>query len=328
MKLLDQSFPNSSYEGQMNYVLNRGLIAKAFKKTNVGDRKSISDLLREFFDNKKISNKEIRGDSGILIKSPEITSSIVLEGFDSFERAIYFYYSQFTLAKKGFYTWAQVSNYYSSFFSAHALLKLQGRCITNIWRLVKPDGNISGTFCHIFPYDLTKNEFVVCSNMITRKSNHVATWKLYYWLYDRFQDPKPYFERIYKLRYTENNGFDEINFRNERNYRPLDTFEELLDPTRLDSIIKNYINNYEISDDVLAQLEMLTTDPKFKYFARSALRLLFTSYLIKAIVDENKDINEFWDDRRTKIRTFLEFVLPSISADGNLIEKIPTMMDL
>ena len=94
--------------------------------------------------------------TGHVFEGQDITSSLLNESLEYFQKALYNFNAQYLLAQNGYRTWAEVTNYYSSYFSIFALLSLQGRIISRI----KLDG-INPIPCLLHPSDFRNNQYVL-----------------------------------------------------------------------------------------------------------------------------------------------------------------------
>jgi len=90
--------------------------------------------LKSLLEKAGISKNSITSTNGVLVEGNDVTSLILGEALEYFCRAFYNFYAQDKLIQHGYSTWSGVTNYYASFFGLHSLLRLQGRCITSIWR--------------------------------------------------------------------------------------------------------------------------------------------------------------------------------------------------
>jgi len=306
MRLIQRSFPRNQYDGPRGRVYREEEQIQAFRGARINQAASVYSLdpvarvLRQLFENEAppITHKDIKPDSAILVEGAQITEACLGEAVDFLLKAFYNYYAQYSLAKAGYDTWSKITNYYSSFFSVHALLRLQGRCITRIW---------GGAKYLVFTSDLLQNQYVIIPNT---QSDHVAAWRLFYHLYDRYSCSMTKFELVHKRWFNDNLQPDiETEFRNAVNYRPYFGFREIWDPNLIPGLIDDYMNTSVSSADIIETLASLATDPDYRYFARSALRLLLVYELLDSIAQANPNIQGFWTERKVALQRFASTVL-------------------
>lgn len=306
MRLINRAFPRDQYNGPKARVYREDEQIQAFRSAHINQAASVhsldpvAKLLRQLFGNQAppITRDDIKSDSAILVEGAQITEACLGEAIDFLSKAFYNYYAQYSLAEAGYDTWSKVTNYYSSFFSVHALLRLQGRCITRI---------LGGTKYLVFTYDLLQNQYVVIP---IRGKDHVAAWRLFYDLYDRYNHSMTKFELVHKRWFNDNSKPDtETEFRNELNYRPYFGFHEIWDPNLIPEFIDDYMKTSVSSTDIIETLASLATDPDYRYFARSALRLLLVYELLDSIAQANPDIQGFWTERKVALQRFASTVL-------------------
>jgi len=257
--------------------------------------------------------------NGILIKGQEITSLVLSEAIEYFTRAFCNFYAQDELIQHGYSTWSEITNYYSSFFSIHSLLRLQGRCITRLWRP-------GGKQFYIFPYSFKDHEYVISTKGVKGKSAHEAAWSLYYDVYDSFSYAENVnFETIFKKKYV-GTPEEEIDFRNKVNYEPYQGYEEIWDPKRIPDLIACY-EQKRFTNNEVELLSRLATDPEYQYYARSALRILFSHSIFSRIAQRNRDLNLLLHDRRSALTGFLTTVKPRVG-DDTLCRRIQILLGL
>lgn len=226
--------------------------------------------------------------SGHNLEGNDITFSLLNQSLEYFQKALYNFVSHYALAQKGYYTWASVTNYYSSYFSIFSLLSLQGRAITRI----KLNGT-SEILCLLHPSDLRNHKYILTTQE-NRNATHKLPWIRYYDIYDAYPCLKPAFDVVQYRRFTSD-PIDESEERNKINYKIFEGFQEVLSFQDLVTFKSQY--NSSIStpvlgdtlDNYLTSLNALATDPALKYFARSALRLILTRTLFEEIGNVNAD---------------------------------------
>ncbi|CAH0137616.1 MULTISPECIES: hypothetical protein [unclassified Pedobacter] len=223
---------------------------------------------------------------GLLVEGQDLTNLILNQALEYFQKALYNFNSHYVLANRGFSTWASVTNYYSSYFSVFALLSLQGRVITK-FRLTATED----IPCMIHPEDFKVHKYIITSKEAGGKT-HQVPWKKYYTIYDTYQMIKPEFDVVQSKSFVTE-SIDETEERNKINYRIFEGFQEVLNLADITTFRTQYSDSLaspvlgENIDKYLDTLRSLSTDPSFKYFARSALRLI----LIKSIFEEIGQIN-------------------------------------
>ena len=236
------------------------------------------------------------------------------EALEYFCRAFYNFYAHDKLIEHGYSTWSGITNYYASFFCIHSLLRVQGRCITRIWRPNRKQ-------FYIFPSDFLHHIYVICAET---KPAHDAAWDRYYDIYDGFSyEENADFETIYKKK-NVGRPDEEIDFRNQRNYEPYQGYEEIREPLLIAEMVKRY-EDKKFSRDEVSLLSSLTTDPDYRYYARSALRLIFTYKLLSDIARENGGLSSLLGNRRNALLSFLKHVGQRKEAD-TINQKLPAIM--
>ena len=322
MNILNPTLPSTNYRDFITQNLSMDEIKKGFSESNINFYEQSMPLwrkLRTSLKNAGISKKSITATNGILVEGNDVTSLILGEALEYFGRAFYNFYAQDKLIQHGYSTWSGVTNYYASFFGIHSLLRLQGRCITSIWRP-------RGKRFHIFPYSFREHKYVICTNGVKGKSAHDATWSTYYDVYDSFvYGSNLHFESIFK---KKNVGTveEEIDFRNQINYEPYQGYEEIRDPELIAKIIEKY-EDKRFTDNEIELLSHLTTDPYYRYYARSILRIIFSYTLLIDIAKENGDLNSLMSDTRSTLSEFLKHVEPRDKEDM-ICQKLQALMGL
>ncbi|MGN7787823.1 hypothetical protein ACTJIJ_25030 [Niabella sp. 22666] len=223
---------------------------------------------------------------GHILEGQDLTASLLNESLEYFQKALYNFNSQYLLAQNGYQTWAEVTNYYSSYFSIFALLALQGRIISR----VSLDG-VNKIPCLLHPIDIRNHQYVLTTKEST-DSTHRLPWNKYYEIYDHYVCLKPEFD-VVQLKGFVTEPKDESEFRNRVNYKIYEGFQEAINITHLTSFKQQYLNALitpvlgDTVQNYLTALHALATDPDLKYFARSALRLL----LIRTLFEEIGNVN-------------------------------------
>ena len=189
MRLIKKSLPEADYKALTSFIYQENDQIDNFEKITIAPHSSVDDLdpvsrvIKNFLVGRKsspnIDDKYVGKGNSILLKGEEITRSMFIESVDFFLKAFSNFSAQYNLAKRGYISLAKITNYYSSFFAINALLRLQGRAISRIW---KPQ---IGTRFYIFPFKFSNDNFVVCYKRF-REGEHQIIWKEYYNLYDRY----------------------------------------------------------------------------------------------------------------------------------------------
>jgi hypothetical protein len=282
----------------MNKCSDIAEITKTFQIANVQpyrDRVPVWQLLQYHFRKRKVNHSTFKNDNNVLVQGKDVTSAILSEAIEYFCRAFYNFYAHDKLIENSYATWSGVTNYYSSFFSLHSLLRLQARAITSIWR---------DRIFYVFPYDLEKHQYVISRRGVNRKTSHGAAWFLFYEVYDSFRyDSNPLFEHIFKKKHT-GTVEEEIDFRTQVNYEPYRGYDEIRESV-LPSIIEEYENKRFVNEEIKT-LSSLTTDPLYKYYARSVLRIIFAYYLLKQVAEVNADLKGLISNRKTSLSDFVK----------------------
>lgn len=244
--------------------------------------------------------------NGVLVEDADITSAMLGEAIEYFCRSFYNFYAQDKLIEHCYATWSGVTNYYSSFFGLHSLLRLQGRAITSIWR--------TGKRFYIFPFDIQNHKYVICTKEVARKTAHEAAWFLFYEVYDTFSyNPNVHFEAIFKKK-NVGTWEEEIDFRTQINYEPYQGYGEIDDLLALQDVLDNYEGKRFTKNDIEV-LSGLATDPHYRYYARSVLRVIFAHTLLKEIAENNSNLKTFLSERRTRLSEFLQKTSPREDKD-------------
>jgi hypothetical protein len=234
--------------------------------------------------------------AGHIIAGQDLTLSLLNESLEYFQKALYNFSSQYLLAKNGYKTWAQVTNYYSSYFSVFSLLALQGRIISRI----RLDG-IGQTPCLLHPIDFRNHQYVLTTKE-TQQSTHKLPWRKYYEIYDNYQNLTPQFEIIQSKHFVLD-SIDESDNRNKINYKIYEGFQEIINVNNLTDFKNQYLGALaspiigESEDKYFIALHSLATDPELMYFARSALRLLLIKNIFHKIGDVNPQFKAEFESR-------------------------------
>ncbi len=261
---------------------------------------------------------------GLKIQGEDITVLFLNQALEYFQKSLYNFVVQYLLAYKGLSTWAEITNYYSSFFSIHALLCLQGRTLTRLFLGAKEHR------CHVFATDLLAHEYIICKKGTgTKGGEHAAPWNRYYEIYDKYNHPINEFEVIYKRLHIPD-PIDELSSRHQLNYALFQGFQEIIDSRQMVEFKASYLAaiaspSVGISGDTyLVTLKALVTDPFFQYFARVALRLLFAADIFKRLILVNQNLKTEWE-RRLPLWSqfsFISFSNPPL----NFFEDLPQLL--
>jgi hypothetical protein len=280
------------------------------------NREAVWSNLQKSLEHAHINHSNIRP-TGIVVQGSEITSAILGEAVEYFSRAFYNFFAQDKLTEFGYSTWSSITNYYLSFFAIHALLRLQGRCITRIWR------QISRQF-YIFPFEFTDHKYGIIRG---KGTTHDLAWDTFYEVYDGFSyTENPYFEYGFKKKYVDRVD-EEIEFRNRINYEPYQGYEEVWDPSCIAGFINQYENRRFDEGKEVETLSRLTTELDYRDYARAALRLIFCHRLLCQIAEKNTKIDVLMGNRKTTLSKFMSCVNPR--AEAHMITaRIIGLMDL
>ncbi|HYH15727.1 MAG TPA: hypothetical protein VD794_10930 [Flavisolibacter sp.] len=235
--------------------------------------------------------------SGHVIEGQGLTESLLNQAIEYFQKALYNFNCHYILAKQGYHSWASVTNYYSSYFSIFSLLSLQGRAITRV------DIGNNGQLipCLIYPIDLRKHEYVITTKE-GADATHKLPWRRYYDVYNSYQCLKPQFDVIQQSQYVTE-PIIESEERNRINYKIYEGFQEVIDVSNITTFKTNYMNTIsipalgDVTDSYLNTLRSLATDPDFKFFARSALRLVLIKVLFDQIGNSNNSFKTAYISR-------------------------------
>lgn len=283
---------------------------------------SVSSVCSPWLDSQGYAVAQLKG--GIKVQGSEITALLLNQALDYFQKGLYNFFAQYILAIRGLVTWARVTNYYSSFFSIHCLLCLQGQTITRV-RLHGVEQR-----CHLVPLDLTTHEYVFSQRGIKKMKEHQAPWERYYTVYDRYSYPYQQFEVVHKKKYMQD-PVDEADQRNEINYVPFRGFAEMIKHAEMDEFKILYLSALSYAavtaqfEDYLNALTPLATDPDLQYFARVALRLLFAADVLKRFAGLNVGFQGEWSGR---LPLWCQFAKTAFSdPPTNLFEALPQMLN-
>jgi hypothetical protein len=266
---------------------------------------------------------EAQLETGLRIRGEDLTALFLNQALEYFQKSFYNFVVQYLLARRGLLTWAEITNYYSSFFSVHALLCLQGKALTRVTIGTKQ------VRCQVVATDLVAHEYVISSKGAKRRGGeHEAPWKRYYEVYDRYNHPVNEYEVVYKRSYVPD-PIDELSNRQKLNYFPFQGFQEILFRERMEEFKGNYLTalaSPEVgaaTEALLQTLKALVTDPFFNYFARVALRLLFAADVLKRVSLGNAGLKQAWDERVPLWRDFsaVSFSVPA----ENFMEDMPKL---
>lgn len=321
MKILDEHLPAKDFVAFANHNLDMDLVCTGFSEARMKfykNRVALWQKLRPAFDRAKLNSKSIK-ENGVLVESNEITSLILGEALEYFGRAFCNFYAHDELIQHGYFTWSEITNYYSSFFGVHSLLRLQGRCITLLWRP-------KGKQVYVFPYDFQQHKYVICLKGVEGKSAHEAAWSLYYEVYDGFTySENTDFEYIFKKKHVGTYE-EEMDFRNKINYEPYQGYDEIRNPHRIPAIVKFYVEKRFTTNEI-ELLSRLTTDPDFRFYARSALRLIFCYSMLMDIAKKNDELQSLLYSRKKSLSDFLKRVKP-LEGDHTLCHRLQTILGL
>lgn len=273
----------------------------------VPNTQSVSQHLSPWLLRKGVDSAAIR-QGGVFINDKYITACLMNQALDYLQRALCNTAAQYLLAAKGFETWARVTNYYAGYFCVHCLLCLQGRTITTL-QLDKP------LTIQIIPLDLRNHFFAVTTRYIGRNPHHMAPWNRYYDIYDRYAVPQSAYELVVRKAYITE-PCDEAIERNALNYAPFTGFKEIRDLSRqleFRGLFSNYVSNLETKisfEEFLTDLQGYASDPEYRYFARTLLRLALAGDIIRSIRSESNEIDSEWRNLSQNWQNLLGNVFP------------------
>ena len=257
----------------------------AFSANFVPNNVSLANLMEPVLTPQAHTDADLR--AGVIIEGSDITSALLNQSLEYFQKALYNFKVHYLLAQNGYKTWSSVTNYYSSNFSLFSLLSLQGRAITRI----KLNG-AAETVCLIHPLDFRSHRYIL-TNKENRDSSHKLPWKKYYEIYDSYGLLKPEFD-VVQLKRFNLAPIDETEARNKINYKIFEGFQEVVNLSSLQAFQTQYLSAIltpalgEPVNHFITSLNSLASDPDLKYFARSALRLV----LIRTVFEEIGNINQ------------------------------------
>lgn len=234
--------------------------------------------------------------NGLLLEGEDLTSSLLNQALEYFQKALYNFKTHYLLAENGYKTWSSVTNYYSSYFSLFSLLSLQGRFITR----VKLDG-VKETICLLHPFDFKKHIYILTTKGNNERS-HRLPWRKYYDIYNSYGLLKQDFDVIQQKKYVTE-AIDESEERNKVNYKIFEGFQEVVSLNSVQTFKTEYLNALsspilgEPLDNYISSLKNLATDPTFKYFARSALRLILIRTIFEEICHNNINFKQEFTSR-------------------------------
>ncbi|MBN1639243.1 MAG: hypothetical protein JW866_09760 [Ignavibacteriales bacterium] len=311
MELINSNVQESESSSIINQTIQLGTIVSTFNDAtlNITDTQpslTVSEQCRKFFKtlDPKIIEESFNTNKCLSISGDDIVSAILMEASEFFLKAVLNYFAQYELIKKGYITWAKVTNYYSSFFSVNSLLRLQLKLFTKIW-----NNNLFTIFFNpqSKTFYLKKNKF--------NNANHRMIWQRYYQVYDNFSLNDARYEPIYKKKYLDTDFSDEIDLRNAINYKPYGGFQEIWNVNDIHKHISDYRILCNEIKEVVDDLKSLCTDPNYKYCARSGLRLLFILKIFGSIENVDHFLNGVLKEQlKTFYKTFHQ------ETDNNSIE--------
>lgn len=280
---------------------------------------SVSDFLSPWLVSNGFTAEGIRKQE-VILEDGQITICLMNQAMDFLHRGICNAAAHYILARKGLETWARVTNYYASYFSVHSLLCLQGRTITKL-QLDNP------LTVHIVPIDFRSNVFGVTSRHIGPNPNHQAPWKRFYSIYDRYAVSHQAYEIVSRRAYITD-PTDESDQRNTLNYTPFKGFAEIRDLARCQAFshgFSAYAANLKGSTtlpEFLDDLQAYATDPDYKYFARTLIKLAFAGDILTGIRAASQNIEAEWNTMLEGWKDFLAELFRN-SSDCYLVKFVP-----
>jgi hypothetical protein len=243
--------------------------------------------------------------AGIFIQDPEITALFLLQSMEFAQRGLCNAAGNYLLASEGMETWARVTNYYASYFCVHSMLALQGRAITQI--------ELAGSKSKILvqPIDFQNNIYAVTSRHLGKNPHHETPWRRYYEIYDRYASGSVDYEVIMRKAHVQD-PTDESVQRNLINYTPFQGFHEVISAGQR----RGFSEGFELHDSSIVQdasllairrnLSALSSDPDFRYFARSFLKILYIYEVLNDLAGNNTTIKSHWTALKREWLDFLK----------------------
>jgi hypothetical protein len=272
------------------------------------DPTSVSSYLSPWFVAKSYGASAFNG-AAIYIKDAKITACLMNQALDFLQRALCNTMAHYILARSGLETWARVTNYYASYFSVHSLLCLQGRTITKL-ELDK------SKMVHVLPIDFRNHVFGITDRHLGKNPHHETPWRRFYDSYDRYAVSHQAYETVARRAHVTDPADESIE-RNMLNYTPFKGFSEIRDLARHKTFSDAFANYVAVLmgqgtlAEFLADLQAYASDPEYKYFARTLLKLALAGDIILRIRAANQAIELEWTSMRQRWLDFLATVFPN-----------------
>lgn len=244
----------------------------------------------------------------VKVEGSVITSLLLFEAQQYLKKAFLNYCAHNVLYVKGFFGWSEVTNYYSSFYSINALLRLQGKAIL----FFSPGNTI-----YLFPHEFESHSYIMEKARVKKSvegdefksfsEKHADIWREYYNHYHRFNYNRDRYRTLYVVG-EENEITFEVEKRNNANYNIMYQLSELKATEEISEKISNYKERRLVQN-----LHALETDPEYNCFARSGSRIVLLMKLFDYITQDNPTRSRF-DELVSNTRSFLT---PERFSDNN-----------
>jgi hypothetical protein len=171
---------------------------------------------------------------------------------------------------------------------------------------------------HVLPIDFRNHIYGFTTRHLGRTPHHVAPWKRYYGIYDRYAVSHGAFELVARRAYITE-PTDESDQRNTLNYTPFKGFAEIRDLIRYRRFatgFSSYIAALQTRNtfpEFLEDLKAYATDDEHKYFARTLLKLALAGDIILSIRGASPTIETEWVNTAATWCSFLTTLFPDSS---------------
>ena len=268
----------------------------------VASTTSVADHLENWLAGNNYRSERIR--KGLYVQDSQIAVCLINQALDFLQKSLMNIAGHYILAKNGLETWARITNYYASYFSVHGLLCLQGRTITRLHldKIVP---------VHLVPIDLCKHVFSITTRYVGKNPHHETPWKRFYDIYDEYAVSHRAYELVTK-KTNVTDPTDESTERNSLNYAPFVGFAEIRDPDRGQRFLPlftDYISTLEQKstlDEFLNDLQGFATDPEYKYFARTLLKIALIGDIFLSLQNANSALRSEWISTARRWQKFLQ----------------------
>jgi len=253
--------------------------------------------LRDYIHSRRL----LSGTNYRVVTDPEITRLLFLEADEYLAKALNNLCSGCICQHKGYLSWGEVTIYYSSFFSIHGLLRLQGKSL--------------GTSYILFPHSIrspasiVSHEYVVASP-IPVNGIHEDLWRKFFDTYSQNTeiDQSEYLDSIF---FSDIQDIVlEVERRNRFNYQMFESYQEVFNSIELDRRL--LFNLQSIDPLFFSKLTYYVRDADRKYIAKAALRVQLLHSLLYSIV-EGTSLETYFNARHDHRLNFLDSVLTDSS---------------